>query len=75
MVKVDYEKEARELLNELHGGIPIDEEELAMVITRLKKFYNYGIGYKRDRLFLSKEEHEQKYAKKRKTPAKAYKKK
>ena len=32
-----------------------------------------GKGWKRDRMFISKEEHEQKYAKKRKKPAKIYK--
>lgn len=33
------------------------------------------IGWKRDRIFVSKEEHEEKYEKKRKRPYKKYKKK
>lgn len=73
-MKIDYEKEARELLTELGNRLPTDGE-IALTVARLKKCYNYGVGYKRDRTFLSKEKHEKKYLPKRKSPAKVYKKK
>lgn len=71
MGKVDYEKEARELLSKL-GITDPTPEQLQATIERLKKCYNYGVGYKRDRAFISKEKHERKH--KRKTPGKKYKK-
>ena len=77
MSKIDYDEEAEELIREISPFKYrfISEEEIKKVAERLKKMYNYGVGYKRDRAFLSKEKHEKKYAPKRKTLAKAYKKK
>lgn len=65
---VDYEKEAEELMEEVSKAT---HNEIKIVAERLKKMYNYGKGWKRDRMFVSQEEHEQKYE--RKTPGKTYK--
>jgi flagellin-specific chaperone FliS len=72
MKKIDFEKEAENILDENDGFLTY--EDIKTLAKDLKKMYNYGIGYKRDRMFLSKEKHEKKYAPKRKTPAKTYKK-
>ena len=68
------EQEAKELLSSISEA-KSKEEIQKLVIERLKQWYNYGKGYKRDREFLSSEEYEKDYAKKRKKPFKVYKKK
>ena len=52
-------------------------EKLGVVNMTTKKKHPLptGKGYKRDRMFLSKEDHEQAYKGKRKKPCKVYKKK
>lgn len=76
MSKIDFEKEAIELLKQIHGeSYQPTAAEIIVVQVRLEKCYNYGKGWKRDREFLSKEEHEKSYNPKRKKPAKTYKKK
>ena len=69
---VDFEKEAEELTKKLEGYITAEDKKL--IAERLKQWYNFGKGWKRDRTFLSKEEHEKKYLPKRKKSAKVYKK-
>jgi len=74
-MSIDFEKEARELFAKLTGnpGTSATQKDIDIIVPRLKKCYNYGVGYKRDRAFVSKEKYEQKH--KRKTPGKIYKKK
>jgi len=69
-----FEQEANEVIENMNKVQSIQEKQ-KIIIERLKQWYNYGKGYKRDRMFLSKEKHEKKYNPKRKTFAKVYKKK
>lgn len=70
---VNFEKEVEEITKNLEGYITEGDKKL--IAERLKRWYNYGKGWKRDRMFLSKEKHEKKYLPRRKTPTKVYKKK
>ena len=75
MAKIDFKKEADNILNEARDKGMEGEKLTDFVASKLKQMYNYSKGWKRDREFLSNEEHEKKYAPKRKTPAKTYKRK
>lgn len=69
-----FEQDANEIVSAIkdHESIVKLQE---IIIKKLKEHYNRGKGWKRDRKFLSAEEHEKNYAPKRKKPFKTYKKK
>ena len=72
---VKFEKEAKELIKEMNFVTQPDIEIIEIVAKKLKEMYNKGRSWKRDREFLSKEDHEKAYKSKRKKPFKEYKKK
>ena len=68
-----FEQDANEIVSSILDNKNTKELQ-SMIIKKLKEHYNRGRGWKRDRIFLSKEEYEKNYAPKRKKPFKVYKK-